>query len=193
MHTLHMHWHVHVLHMLSFPLHIFLSSFCLPSGWCLFLRLFHLSLSLYLCLRFSRSFFSGANVLFPLHPSVSLPPCSLALDRLTFIHNPCCSQCLHLFAKPIGFLENGSKAQGLPSHPQQLPPTLLSGAQQPLVSYNERAAELLRWDLRLVTVYSASQRSTVIVVSLLRSQLSSGKGSLVLGLWLKYAHVYVFL
>lgn len=93
---------------------------------------------------------SAAHASSVFHPSLSLPPCPLLLAFIyRLVHNPCCSNCLHLFAKPMGVLEIVSKAQGLP-------PTFLSRAQQPLVPHKDRAAELLRWDLRLVMVYSAS-------------------------------------
>ncbi len=145
MHTLHMHWHVHVCS----PFHLTDASS------------FHYSF-----LRFSLFFFLLQPV--PHAPSILL---SLSLSfplAFTFrlVHNPCCSQCLHLFAKPITVLEIVSKAHRLPPQPQPLPPTFLRRAQQTLLFHNERAAEVgfMISDGVLITL-AAAQAGTVSVVS----------------------------
>lgn len=156
---------------------LFLFSFSPPSGGCLILPLFHLSICSF-CL------FSAAHASSFLHPSVSLPP-GILLWALSYR----LTQSLLLTVSPVylpsqsGFWKLSQKLEDYPHTHNNYP--------QLSVARHSRwcpvMGELLRWCLRLVMEYVASRAAEAITVHVSRavlSWLSSGKGST----GLKYIH-----
>lgn len=171
MHTLHMHWHFHVWHTLAQPIPIFLSPLHLADA-----SSSHYSTSLKIF-----SLFSGAYASSFSQPSVSPPPLPSSFSpSLTDSSTISAAHSVRLHAKPIRVWNLAQKHQDYPPHSQLLPPTFLSRAPKLPVSHNERAAELLRRDLWLVTLrhseHTGEPLSVLLVV--LWSQLSSGQRAL---------------